>query len=235
MGPAAEEIADRTLVSVRSQVERVVDPDGAVITGQISLTRENKSAALQAAAVALDGLKADLSKLGGVPLTAQTAREGLTWSTQRVSTMPEFTEDRRTKTGRMTAAVFLQLELRNFDVLSDLESLMAEADSFVFFNARWYVDADNQVWKEVRAEAITEALHKGDDYAKALGSHLLRVEHISDTGLIGRETAPTLLRGAAAMGGGAGGATTPSLDPVPQALIAQIEARFQIAPVALPR
>jgi hypothetical protein len=50
---------------------------------------------------------------------------------------------------------------------------LSETDGFVVFRARRYVDGGSPASEDVRAEAITEALHKGEDYARALGSQLL--------------------------------------------------------------
>jgi hypothetical protein len=56
MEPPSETLS-WSFVSVRSDVERVVDPDGVTLRGQISITRDTKVDALAAAAVAVDGLK----------------------------------------------------------------------------------------------------------------------------------------------------------------------------------
>jgi hypothetical protein len=71
--------------------------------------------------------------------------------------------------------------------------------------------------------------------ATALGGSLVRVEHIADIGLLGGEDGS---RGYARAAGvnlshHAGGMETPSLDPVPQELVAAIDARFVTTVVAL--
>ena len=92
----------------------------------------------------------------------------------------------------------------------------------------WGVDPENQTWPQVRAAAIRAAIDKGRDYAAALDSSLNRVEHIADVGLLGGEGAgPTRFASARSFADSAGGMPRhPPLDPVPQELIAIIDARF---------
>lgn len=54
--------------------------------------------------------------------------------------------------------------------------------------ARWSVDDDNPDWALVRADAISAALFKGQDYASALGGSVVAVEHVADAGLLGGDT-----------------------------------------------
>ena len=101
----------------------------------------------------------------------------------------------------------------------------------------WHVDWDNPAWPQVRAAAIGAAIRKAGDYATALGARLRHVEHIADAGLLGGETAPSQpghIRKAFAASAGAGQPGTPALNPVPQELIATIEARFRTTDVSLP-
>jgi uncharacterized protein YggE len=224
------------LLSVRSEVERIVDPDSAVLNGQISIARETKEEALRAAAIALASLKEALQDLGGTVDTASTHVLPLTWSTQRIITMPEYDNSLRSNTGRTVANVTVHLSLRDFSLLEQLEEMVATQEHFRLMHASWSVDADNPSWNTLRNEAIQEALRKGMDYAAALGSNVVSVEHVADLGLLGGDEPEHRARGGsvAAMGGGGGAGFVPSLDPIPQRIIAGIEARFRIAPVPLP-
>jgi hypothetical protein len=62
------------------------------------------------------------------------------------------------------------------------------------------------------------------------------VEHIADAGLLGSDTAPyhTVHGMAFTASGGGDQPGTPALTPVPQELIATIEARFRTTDVSLP-
>lgn len=59
------------LLSVRSEVERTVDPDGVALHGQISITRGDKADALRAVA-AMHSLKIAVSESPAVPRSRRT-------------------------------------------------------------------------------------------------------------------------------------------------------------------
>jgi hypothetical protein len=219
------------LVSVRSEVSRIVDPDSVDLGGVIGVTRNTKEEALRGAAVALDSVKAALTAIGGLVQSAATVRAPVTWATKRVTTTPEFDQKERTQTGRIVASVHVSINLRDFDLLEGVEQITVDVQDFRIVNAGWAVDTDNAAWPDLRSEAIREALRKGRDYAVALGAEVATVEHVADAGLLGGDEAEHRVRGGpfAAMGGGGG--PVPTLDPVPQTLTAAIEARFRITPV----
>ena len=101
----------------------------------------------------------------------------------------------------------------------------------------WQVDWDNPAWPQVRAAAIGAAIGKARDYAAAIGATVRHVEHIADAGLLSGDTAPyqPVRAGAAkAFSGGVNQPGIPALTPVPQELIATIEARFRTTDVSLP-
>lgn len=125
--------------------------------------------------------------------------------------------------------------MRAFDLLDRLGGVLASHEAFGVHHVAWDVDPDNPSWPAVRAAAIGAAIDKGRDYATALGGSLNRVEHIADVGLLGGDG---MTHGHASVAGRSlslhsadGIAETPSLDPVPEELIAVIDARF-IADVA---
>jgi uncharacterized protein YggE len=100
----------------------------------------------------------------------------------------------------------------------------------------WHVGWDNPAWPQVRAAAISAAIGEARDYAAALGATVQHVEHIADAGLLGGDTAPyhTARSMVFTAGGGGDQPGTPALTPVPQELIATIEARFRTTDVSLP-
>ncbi|HEY3718068.1 MAG TPA: SIMPL domain-containing protein [Jatrophihabitantaceae bacterium] len=226
------------LLSVRGEARATVAADSAVINGVLRATQDTKAEALEAVAVGLRGLTGELGGLGGVPLNVDSRDQPLTWSAYSATTELEHEDDeqgRYRRTGRVIASVAVQLVVRSFDLLDRLSAVLATHDAFSIHHVAWEVDADNSSWPEVRAAAIQAAIDKGRDYAAALGGSLDRVEHIADVGLLGGET--TTARAAVALSGrgfrSAGLPDTPSLDPVPQELIAVIDARFIAAVAAL--
>jgi uncharacterized protein YggE len=230
------------LLSVRGDARLTVAPDYVILSGAIELTRDAKADAVRAAAAALDGLTANLAALGAVALSPETERSRLTWSAQSAATRPERKDNEQTghyePTGRVIATVDVMIAARDFALLDALGAALATHESFNVRDAGWHVDWDNPAWPQVRAAAIQAAIHKGHDYAAALGGSLRSVEHIADAGLLGGSgsgTSSGFSRRAAMMSASGGGESdAPSLDPVPQELAATIEARFTATGVSLP-
>jgi uncharacterized protein YggE len=217
-----------------------VAADSATLNGALHTTQDTKPAAVEAAAGALRELITELSSLGGVPLTVESRNQPLTWSAYSATTESEHENDEHGRyhlTGRVIASVAVQILVREFGLLDRLSAILARQEALTVHHVAWAVDPDNRSWPRVRADAIQAAIDKGRDYATALGGSLSRVEHIADVGLLGGEAVP--------LGGVAGRSyrensfnpgglpDTPSLDPVPQELIAVIDARFLAEVAAL--
>ena len=221
-----------TVISVRGEAQRCVEPDSAVLGCVISSTRHEKSEALAGVAEALEHLRAALGELGAVPLTAQSGRSALTWSARSVRTRIE--RELETKTARheatrqVVASVELNLAVRDFGLLGRIGAVLGGHRDLQIAHVAWLVDRDNPAWPAVRAEAIHVAVHQARHYAEALGGSLRHVEHLADAGLLEASQELRPVRAAAAMHAIAGGDSgdVPSLDPVPQTLTATIDARF---------
>jgi len=229
------------LLSVRGEARRSVPPDSAIVAATIECSRASKPEAVRAAAAALDSLTADLAAQGGVALGAGTGRHPLTWSAQSATTHTEQAYDERTGrhqlTGRVTAAVAVVITVRAFGLLDALGGVLAAREAVSVHYVDWQVDWDNPAWPDVRAAAIQAAIRKARDYATALGGSLRSVEHVADAGLLDgdggqpRFTGASKMARVAAVAGGEPDA--PSLDPVPQELVAIIEARFTAGDASL--
>ena len=141
------------------------------------------------------------------------------------------------RSGRVTATVALRVTVRDLDRLDDLSGVLAAHPGLNVHGVAWHADWDNPAWPQVRAAAIAAAIGKARDYAAALGATVRHVEHIADAGLLGDDTAPYHTVGGLAFRAGSGRGDqpgTPALTPVPQELIATIEARFRTTDVSLP-
>jgi hypothetical protein len=183
--------------------------------------------------VVLERLVGDVVELGGLPLTADNARAGLTWSASSTTTWAQRGYDKTVDASRpveaVVAAVSFSIVLRDFGLLDRLQVALASYPEVDVSSIRWLVDDDNPGWKEVRAAAIRAAIHTGTDYAAALGGVLESLEHLADAGLLGdKNPIRASGRGWTAQSGGSshGGDQAPSLTPVPQELRATVEARF---------
>jgi hypothetical protein len=212
-----------------------------VLDGLIERTAGSKAAAVGSVGASLDRLTADLAARGAVPFDEATGRRPLMWSTYSSTTREERYHDKETgqveRSGQVTATVALQITVRDLGTLDDLSGVLAAHPSLNVHGVTWHVDWDNPAWPQVRAAAIGAAIGKARDYAAAMGATVRHVEHIADAGLLGGDTAPYQpgrFVAAKSTIAGAGQPGTPALNPVPQELIATIEARFLTTEVSLP-
>jgi uncharacterized protein len=228
------------LLSVRAEARQLVAPDYAVVDGLIEHTARSKLEAVRSVTGSLDRLTADLTALGAVPFDEGAGRRPLTWSAYSSATREELYHDTETRqmerSGLVIATVALRVTARDLGRLDDLSGVLAAQPGLNVHGVMWHVDWDNPAWPQVRAAAISAAIGKARDYAAALGARLQHVEHIADAGLLGSDTAPyhTVRSLAYAASGGGDQPGTPALTPVPQELIATIEARFRTTDVSLP-
>jgi uncharacterized protein YggE len=233
--------ADGVVLSVSAEARQLVAPDYAVLDGLIEHSAGSKVEAVRLVTASLERLTADLAALGAVPFDEATGRRPLTWSAHSSATREEHYHDKETgraeRGGQVTATVALRITVRDLDALDDVSGVLAGQPSLNVHGVTWHVDWDNPAWSQVRAAAIGAAINKARDYAAALGAALRQVEHIADAGLLGGDTAP-YQRGrpmaATAVRAGIAQPETPALNPVPQELIATIEARFRTTEVSLP-
>jgi uncharacterized protein len=234
-------IGGSPLLSVRAEARQLLAPDYGVVDGLIERTAESKAEAVRSVTGSLDQLTADLAALGAVPFDEGAGRRPLTWSAHSSATHEEFYHDQQTgrmqRTGQVIATVAVRVTVRDLDRLDDLGGVLAAAPALNVQGVTWHVDWDNPAWPQVRAAAIGAAIGKARDYAAALGATVRHVEHIADAGLLGGDTAPYHAVHSLAFRKAYGGGEqpeTPALTPVPQELIATIEARFRTTEVSLP-
>ncbi|HEX3335556.1 MAG TPA: SIMPL domain-containing protein [Jatrophihabitans sp.] len=226
--------AQPTQVSVRGEARRTVAPDQASISCTVSATAASKQSAVDDARRGLAQVTGELAALGGDVFTVRTERAPLTWSAYSTQTHPEFDYDENTghhgPTGRHHSSIGLLLTVRDFTLLAGIEAVIAGGAALDVQSVEWSVDHDNAAWASVRAAAIRAALLKGRDYAAALGGAVTGVEHVADAGLLtGDLPAPAAMRAFALSTDRGGAPDAASLDPVPQVLIATIEARLTAA------
>jgi uncharacterized protein YggE len=237
-------MAQQTVLSVRGEARRTIAPDYAVLHCALSATAGSKPDALAQLRAAQHALIGSLTGLGGVPLTVESRRSALTWSVGSVATHDEHDVDKATgrhgPTGRVIANAAVVITARDMTLLKGVGEALASVERLNVDGVSWHVDADNEQWRGVRADAIAAAIDKGRDYALALGGTVRRVEHVADAGLLGSGDAPAgheMSFGLAASARSAefgGPAGTPSLDPVPQEIQAVVEARLiaEVEPLA---
>lgn len=233
-GAAAEVIG--TLISVRGEARETVLPDALHLGGSMVAVRPDKRSALAAAAELTDALTGALRELGGEPLSLASLRRPLTWSVHDAGADEEWDQSGGGRTGNMAARVSVSVTLRELDGLERLNEALAQIEALALHGTSWSVDDDNDAWPRVRAAAIAAAVAKARDYAAALGSLLVGVEHLADAGLLGDAQNGRSVHsrvGSWMEQSSGGGGAAPTLTPVPQPLVAVVDGRFRASTVRL--
>ncbi|MFF0753703.1 SIMPL domain-containing protein [Streptomyces sp. NPDC004267] len=132
--------------------------------------------------------------------------------------------------------VHLTAELTDFTALGELTTRLADLEWTRVDGPWWSLRPDSPAYAEARRQAVKEAVRRAREYAEALGSSLVALLELSDTGL-----------GAGAPYGGPGGggmrmafaaesveAPAPlDLEPQRQTVTAEVAARFTMTPPVL--
>jgi uncharacterized protein YggE len=175
-----------------------------------------------------------------VVLSVDSRNSALTWSMGAVSTHEQQDFDKMTDvTARpdgVVATGAVLITTRDMSLLADLAGVVASVDPLHVDLVTWHVDNENPAWREIRADAIAAAIVKGRDYAAALGGAVTKVEHVADPGLLSSGDGHSAIRAfqhSAAAVGAETDTDTPLLDPVPQEIVAVVEARLvaEVAPL----
>jgi hypothetical protein len=150
-----------TVISVRGESQRIAAPDQASIYATVLATGGTKSAAASDVARVVGLVTAQLAELGGESLTALTTCRPLTWSTQSIHTTEEHAFHQasggQARAGRHQASANLLINVRDFQVLGRVESILTTHDMVNVGSVHWSVDQDNPAWAQVRADAIRAA------------------------------------------------------------------------------
>ncbi|MEU8759111.1 SIMPL domain-containing protein [Streptomyces sp. NPDC048659] len=130
--------------------------------------------------------------------------------------------------------VHLSAELTDFTALGELTTRLADLEWTRVDGPWWALRPDSPAYAEARRRAVGEAVRRAREYAEALGSSLVALLELSDTGL-GQGGGPVPMGGARmAFAAEAVDAPAPlELEPQRQTVTAEVAARFTMAPPAL--
>ncbi|GIJ50110.1 hypothetical protein Val02_69960 [Virgisporangium aliadipatigenens] len=208
-------------VAVRGEVTREVPPEIATVSVSVAASDRERTVALTrlsernaALGVLLDGFgdvieRRETSGLYVYPITKGPA--------ERV-------------TG-YRGSVTLTATVADFTVLGDLVLRLADQDQATVSGPHWALRPDSGAHRQARHDAIADALVRAREYAEALGSQVVSLIELADTGLSARDGGGGPI--ALSAGGGAMrtmSASAPQLDLEPrlQWVHASVEARFAI-------
>jgi uncharacterized protein YggE len=156
--------------------------------------------------------------------------------TSRLSVAPEPRSGRPEKTWLYRGSVRTRLTVRDFSVLGDLVSRLADLELATVDGPWWQLRPDSPVYRQAAAAAAREAVTRAREYAEAIGGQLTGLLELADIGLSieGREPAMRAVAGRLARRGTAPQDEPSAIDLEPETQIvhAAVQARFTIPPPA---
>lgn len=160
-------------------------------------------------------------------------------STAAVRIGPELKDGRgHERIAGYAATIRHSVTVVDFTVLGDLLARLAELEMVDVAGPWWRLRPDSSVHASARMDAARAAVARAAEYASGLGSRVLSLVEIADTGLMSEAvSAPgsypmaPMAVSAPSPGRAGGGAAPVSFDvePVRQVVRASVEARFRIA------
>jgi uncharacterized protein YggE len=207
------------IVAVRGEVNREVAPEIATVTVTLAARDRDRQAALTRLAERSTALGTVLEAYSG----AIEKRES-----GGVYVYPE-TKGPGERVIGYRGSVTMQLTVTDFAVLGDLVLRLADQDQASVSGPYWALRPDSPAYRTARHDAIGDALTRAREYAEALGSRVVRLVQLADSGLGDRAAnagaAPQVMRAMTAMDSG----VSLELEPRQQRVYASVEARFQIS------
>lgn len=205
-------------VKVRGRASREVAPDFAVISVAVEATAAEQQDAVRQVARTADNLRDGIAAADGLRtfvLPRVRVQRNSRWDERRGQSVAT----------DWTASVTGNVECEPAAV-GPLATLVTSSGAQVMW-VSWELDRANPNYREVRREAVADAVRAAEDFAAAVGRELGPLLTLADEGLLdgGRvDAAPMFARAAVP----AGGEAQLDLDPQPQVVSTAVEATFAL-------
>jgi uncharacterized protein YggE len=211
------------MVAVRGEATRDVAPEIANVNITVAARDKDRQAALARLAERAEALRALLDEYA----KAIDRRH-----TSGLYVYPELGKSGERVVG-YHGSVSMQLTVSDLSVLGDLMLRLADQDQTTVGGPWWELRPDSPAYRQVRHDAIADALTRAREYAEALGARVVSLVELSDNVPPGG-VQPLAFRAQTAFAGDAGGSPRLELEPQPQRVSAAVTARFAITePTAL--
>jgi uncharacterized protein len=211
------------VISVRGEATLEVGPEVAVVWVTVMARDANRHRAVELLA-GRTGRAGDTIKGFGAAIEKLES--------QRVTVQPVFKDGRpREKISGYVARAGFTVTVRDFAILGELVTGLADADLVTVTGPDWRLRPDSPVYRAARLAAAQDATRRAGEYAEAFGGRLSGLVEAADTGLMAAQpqrppfAAGRVMR-AQAMAAGADDGPTFDFEPVQQNVTAQVEARY---------
>lgn len=212
------------VLNVRGSASLEVMPDYAVVSLSADATRATRESALEVVQSTVFELRQALQDRPDVRV--------VNLSRIRVQEATEYDRELQTRVHiGWTATVSGKVLIDTAHVTVVVARIAGTAGEIGYVS--WYLDGDNEAYRQVRVDAVADAFRAAGDFAGALNRKLGELRVLADPGLLSAQTAETdpMVRGMA-FDGAAGGIADDSveieLDPELQTVYASVEATFDV-------
>jgi uncharacterized protein YggE len=204
------------VISVRGEASLEVEPEVAVVWVAVQARDADRHRAVERLA-RRTGQVGDMIKGFG------EAVEKL--ESQPVIVQPVFKDGKaREKVSGYTARAGFAVTVRDFAVLGEFVTGLADADMVTVTGPDWRLRPDSPVHRTARIAAAKDATRRAGEYAEAFGGRITGLVEAADTGLLAQQRRPVAF--AARAPGAVDEGPTFDFEPAKQTVTAQVEARY---------
>ncbi len=208
------------VISVRGEASLEVEPEIAVVWVTVMARDADRHRAVELLA----------RRTGAVSSTIKGFGEAIDkLESQQVIVQPVFKDNRaKEKISGYNARGGFAVTVKDFSVLGDLVTGLADADLVTVTGPDWRLRPDSPVYRAARLAAAQDATRRAAEYAEAFGGRVNGLVEAADTGMLTPQPRRAVFAGARAMGASAAAEQAPTFDfePASQTVTAQVEARF---------
>jgi len=207
------------VISVRGQADLEVEPEIAIVWVSVQARDASRQRAVELLATRTGALSSTIKGFG-------EAVEKL--ESQPVNVQPVFKDGKpREKIAGYYARGGFIVTVRDFAVLGELVTGLADADLVTVTGPDWRLRPDSPVYRTARIAAAQDATTRAGEYAEAFGGRINGLVEAADTGLLAPQTRNMGFAAARAAPAAAGyEAPTFDFEPAKQTVTAQVEARY---------
>ena len=214
------------VISVRGEASLEVEPEIAIVNVTIEARDRDRR-------TVLGRLASRNQQVTGLIKSHGEAVEKL--ESGPASVRPDIREKKATeRVTRYLGRVSVRITVRDFTVLGELVTSLADEDLVTVAGPWWALRPDSPVYRDARLAAARDAMVRAREYAEAFGGGLGGLIEAADTGMLtsAGEHGPRFRAMSASRAAAfAAGAAEAELDfePARQTVTAQVEARFAVA------
>ena len=207
------------VISVRGEATMEVEPEIAVVWVAVQARDASRQRAVELLAKRTGDLSGTIKGFGD-------AIEKL--ESQPVNVQPVFKDSKpREKISGYYARGGFTVTVRDFAVLGELVTGLADSDLVTVAGPDWRLRPDSPVYRTARIAAAQDATTRAGEYAQAFGGRINGLVEAADTGLLAPQPR-NMAFAAARVAPSAAGYEAPTFDfePAKQTVTAQVEARY---------